>query len=111
MMRNGAPSWLLVLILAITLSSPLIADGNTPVGKTPSWETWGETRRMVSPVSTDGESAETPNQRRRRLGLPIEPSFPSSEGGVNEETPNHRRRRVASESRIELGFAPDLPLK
>jgi hypothetical protein len=39
-----------------------------------------------------GEVLETPNQRRQRLGLPPPATPPEPDYGVAEETPNHRRQ-------------------
>jgi hypothetical protein len=41
-----------------------------------------------------GVLEETPNQRRRREGLPIVASYPAPEYGELIETPNHRRKRL-----------------
>ena len=44
-----------------------------------------------------GVLEETPNQRRIRLGQPIEMSYPPPDYGELLETPNQRRARLASE--------------
>jgi hypothetical protein len=99
-MRNDAPL-LLVLTLAILASARLAAETPMLYGKTADWE-------MAAPAPSQtpailAESMETPNQRRHRLGLAIEPSFPAQDIGIAEETPNHRRQRLslaAEENRL-----------
>ena len=96
-MRKVAPL-LLVLTLAALASPGLAAENLMLVGKSVSWETWGEEPKGIVPNATLGEAVETPNQRRRRLGIAIEATFPVKEAevqGVAEETPNHRRQREA----------------
>jgi len=94
-MRNDAPL-LLVLTIAILVPSRLPAESSMPLGKPAAWETWGEEAKPASSSSPAliVESMETPNQRRQRLGLAIEPSFPTEDTGVTEETPNQRRHRL-----------------
>jgi hypothetical protein len=92
-MRNTASLWWVILI-TVASAAPLAAQGRFQVGKEPAWELWGGEPAAKASISTDAASTETPNQRRRRLGLPIESSFPALEYGRSEETPNQRRHRV-----------------
>lgn len=87
-----------VLLLAGLASPGLAAENLMLTGKPASWETWGETPRQRSLNSDEGEALETPNQARRRLGLPIAESFPAQDPSISEETPNHRRQRLSLES-------------
>jgi hypothetical protein len=74
------------------------------VGKPAQWENWTYSVEPepvppapVAIVSSD----ETPNERRERLGLPIELSAAPADYGEALETPNQRRAR--------LGLPLDLP--
>jgi hypothetical protein len=93
-MRKGA---LLLLIVVCTAVSPRIIcadDKDFPVGKPVTWD-------LMNPKPAEtGESIETPNQRRRRLGEPVVASFPPLEYGEAIETPNHLRQRVAAAEEI-----------
>ena len=104
-MRNGAP--LLLVLTIATLTSPgLAAESRMLIGKQVSWESWDEQPKEKSTHEVDGDAQETPNHKRRRLGLPIEAAFPAQEQGVAEETPNHRRQR---EALSRLAQATSLP--
>ena len=102
-MRKDAPL-LLVLTLAILVPPRLAAESRMLYGKPADWETWGPEDNHASPTVVPSQtpalvaqSMETPNQKRRRLGLPIEASFPAPDYGQAEETPNQRRQRLAIE--------------
>ena len=95
-MRRMPIMLFLVTLATISISAPLRADGDELVGKKPFWETWSNAPKKGIPSSIEGEAIETPNQRRARLGLPIEASFSEPAAGVAEETPNQRRFRLSS---------------
>jgi hypothetical protein len=60
-----------------------------------------------------GVREETPNQRRVRLGQPIEASYPAQEYGELIETPNQARKRLAIEQQQAetLKVAKDAPVR
>jgi hypothetical protein len=79
--------WSFLLSGMVWIAAPLPAEqGVAHVGMLP------EVTRVVEIA---GNPNDTPNQRRRRLHLPIEASFPPPDYGVSEETPNQRRQRLA----------------
>ena len=55
------------------------------------------------PPLSYGEAVETPNHRRKRLGLPMPASFTEAQYGITEETPNHRRQRLAGQANTDAG--------
>jgi hypothetical protein len=99
------PALLLVVCMAMLVSSGFAAEKNRLLGKPVTWEVWGEPEGALDPAPatpsslqaslTEGEALETPNQRHHRLGLPIEASFPPEEYGEKIETPNQRRARLS----------------
>jgi hypothetical protein len=99
LMRHSRFLVVLAVLMTILVSASVIAEDRPMVGKKVDWEAWAAAPKPETAPSMEGEALETPNQRRRRLGLPIEASFASHDCGVAEETPNQRRRR--------LGSAPD----
>ncbi len=76
-MRNGAPL-LLVVSLAVLVPSGLSAENLMLVGKQVSWESWGEEPKGISPSASEGETLETPNQKRRRLNLAADAPLPDT---------------------------------
>ncbi len=93
-MRKIAPLLLVLTIGALT-SFGLAAESLMLTGKPAEWEEPVENVAALQPDKSMGEAIETPNQRRRRLGVVIEASLPAEEYGIAEETPNHRRIREA----------------
>jgi hypothetical protein len=92
-MRHSKIIWVGALFAAVLVASLGIASDDSIVGKKADWEVWGVTPKPAA-EATQGERLETPNQRRKRLGLPIEASYAPVDPGVLEETPNQRRRRL-----------------
>lgn len=76
------------------------ASERDSVGKSPEWESMNEllaaTDELKQPAVAMAVATpdETPNQRRHRLGLPIEATFPAEEYGEKTETPNQMRARL-----------------
>lgn len=103
-MGNGAASLLLAAGVAFSASNVWALDAKYSVGKTPEWEVWSVTPTTDAEVVTTLPEAvvdvamaseeETPNQRRRRMGLPLEETFAPQEYGQALETPNQRRTRL-----------------
>src|SRR6185312_7147995 len=92
-MRNVAASLLLAAWAAVITPNVGADDNKGPIGKTPEWGVSAQAL-AVARNPNDSSSDETPNQRRRRLGLPIVASYPAPDYGQKEETPNERRRRL-----------------
>jgi hypothetical protein len=55
-----------------------------------------DSQALADAQNVYGVREETPNERRRRLGQPIEASFPAPDYGEALETPNQRRARLAT---------------
>jgi len=110
-MRNDALFWMLVILFTVFLTVPLTAEGQLLVGKQPVWEVWGEASKPSTVSTTTGESLETPNHRRLRLGIHAEDSAPTPEYGVHQETPNQRRNRLKLASTGIPGAIPEQPSK
>ncbi len=85
--------------LFAAFAAPGLAANLMLTGKPVSWENWGDSQTVASAPLTI-QSDETPNQRRQRLGLPVEPSLPAQEFGEISETPNQRRSRLAAIGQI-----------
>lgn len=56
-----------------------------------------DSQALADAQNVYGVHEETPNERRRRLGQPIEASFPAPDYGEVLETPNQARARLAAE--------------
>lgn len=86
--------------IAVGANSLWAVDSRDAVGKKPDWDSMTELLDLSANQSDVAQSfvseEETPNQRRRRLGQPIEATFPAEEYGETLETPNQRRNRIAS---------------
>ncbi len=90
-----------LLLACFTLSTSLLhAATAVPASAEP-----GNQPTAIAPVEvlTEAQKAfgvleETPNQRRIRLGQPIEASFPAPDYGELLETPNQMRARLQTQA-------------
>lgn len=80
-MRKMALSLIFVAAGMALASAGWAQEGRMLVGKYVSWETWEEESAPQAPSApgTQGESLETPNQARKRLGLAPETPLPQED--------------------------------